>query len=68
MNKPYSELSFAVDLIQEEFGLKNPIEIVDKIEEVFDMSFTIHQVADYLDINRQDYELESKKQYYLINY
>jgi len=68
MNKPYSELSFSVDLIEEEFGLKNPIEIVDKIEEVFNMSFTIHQVADYLDINRQDYELESKKQYYLINY
>ena len=31
MNKPYSELNFAVDLIQEEFGLKNPIEISEKI-------------------------------------
>lgn len=68
MNKPYSELSFAVDLIQEEFGLKNPIEIVDKIEEELNIYVTIHQVADYLDINRQDYEKESQKQYYTTNY
>lgn len=64
MNKPYSELNFAVDLIQEEFGLKNPIEISEKIHNELNIDLSIHAIADYLDINRQDYEKESNKMYY----
>lgn len=68
MTKPYSELSFAVDLIIEKFGLKNPIEISEKIYDELDIDISIHAIADYLDINRQDYEKESQKQYYNTNY
>lgn len=67
--KPYSEFSFAVDLITEEFKLINPIDIVDKVEEELGIELSIHAVSDYLDINRnEDFELENNKIYYEINY
>lgn len=69
MTKHYSELSFAVDLIQEEFKLNNPIEIVDKVEEELGIELSIHAVSDYLDINRQeDFEIESIKMNYYNKY
>jgi capsular polysaccharide biosynthesis protein len=69
MKKNYSELSFSVDLIQEEFKLNNPIHIVDKVQEELGIELSIHAVSDYLDINRQeDYEMESHKQDYFNQY
>lgn len=67
MVKQYSELSVAIDLIQNEYKTSNPIIIAEKLKEIFDMSYTIHQIADYLDIS-EDFELESAKVYYQLNY
>lgn len=65
----YSQLGLAIDLVVNEYGSINPIEIVEKIQQDLDLYFTIHQVIDYLDINKlEDYEKESNlqqfKQYY----
>lgn len=69
MSKKYSELSIAVDLISDVFKTSNPIIIAEKIEEELDLEFTIHQISDYLDINKKEnYELESSKvEYYSYN-
>jgi len=67
MVKQYSELSVAIDLIQNEYKTSNPIIIAEKLKEIFDMSYTIHQIADYLDIS-EDFKLESAKVYYQLNY
>lgn len=65
MAKLYSHLSVAVDLIQSELKLQNAIEIAEAIEIHLGLEFSIHQISDYLDINRmENYEYESK----LINY
>jgi len=65
MAKLYSHLSVAVDLIQSEMKLTNAIEIAEAIETHLGLEFSIHQISDYLDINRmENYEYESK----LINY
>ena len=67
MNK--SEYIFAIDIIMEEFKLTNPILISEKIQEDLDMEVTIHQVMDYLEINQENWEIESQKiQYYENNY
>lgn len=68
IRKPYSELSFAVDLIIEEYKTSNPIKISELIWEDLGMCISIHEIADYLDINRENYELESRKEYYKLNY
>lgn len=65
MAKLYSHLSVAVDLIQSELKIQNAIEIAEAIEVHLGLEFSIHQISDYLDINRmENYEYESK----LINY
>jgi len=66
--KPYSELSMAVDLIMEEYKTSNPIEISEFIWESLGLCISIHAIADYLDMNRIDYEVESIKQYYNLIY
>lgn len=68
-SQEYSQLGLAIDLVVNEYGSINPIEIVEKIQQDLDLYFTIHQVIDYLDINKlEDYEKESNlqqfKQYY----
>lgn len=68
-SQEYSQLGLAIDLVVNEYGSINPIEIVEKIQQDLDLYFTIHQVMDYLDINKlEDYEKESNlqqfKQYY----
>lgn len=61
----YSQLALAIDLVMNEYNVKNPIEIVELIQKDLDLYFTIHQVMDYLDINKkEDYETESRKQNY----
>jgi len=66
--KPYSELSIAIDLIIEEHKTSNPIEISEFIWEDLNICVSIHEISDYLDINRNNYNLESKKEYYKLNY
>ena len=59
----YSQLALAVDLVMNEYKISNPIEIVELIQKDLDLYFTVHQVMDYLDINKkEDYEKESQKQ------
>lgn len=63
MTKPYSQLAVAVDLVMNEYKVSNPIEIVELIQQDLNLYFTVHQVMDYLDINKkEDYEKESQKQ------
>ena len=63
MTKPYSQLALAVDLVMNEYKVSNPIEIIKLIQQDLNLYFTIHQVMDYLDINKkEDYEKESQKQ------
>ncbi len=57
----YSEFAVAIDLIMNEYKTSNPIEISELIYQDLGMCTTIHQVSDYLDINRQDYEKQSSK-------
>lgn len=65
----YSQLGVAIDLISHHYSTMNPIIISEKIEEDLDLHFTIHQIMDYLDIYRlEDYELESNKIQYEVNY
>ncbi len=63
MTKPYSQLAIAVDLVVNEYKINNPIEIVELMQQDLNLYFTVHQVMDYLDINKkEDYEKESQKQ------
>jgi hypothetical protein len=62
MIKQYSQLSIAVDLVSYEYNTSNPIIISEKIEEDLGLEYSIHQIADYMDINKfEDYEKQSKK-------
>ena len=59
----YSQLALAIDLVMNEYKINNPIEIVELIQHDLNLYFTVHQVMDYLDINKkEDYEKESQKQ------
>ena len=63
MDIKYSQLALAVDLVMNEYKVNNPIEIVELIQQDLSLYFTVHQVMDYLDINKkEDYEKESQKQ------
>lgn len=60
---------FAIDLVMEEHKITNPILISEKIQEDLDMEVSIHQVMDYLEINQENWEVESQKiNYYEHNY
>lgn len=51
-----------IDLIQYIYKVSNPILIADLIQKEFELEYTIHQISDYLDVNRfEDYETESRK-------
>lgn len=69
MIKPYSQLAIAVDLVSYEYKTSNPVIIAEKIEEDLGLEYSIHQIADYMDINRlEDYEKQSNKIEYEQNY
>jgi len=69
MTKPYSQLAIAVDLVSYEYKTSNPVIIAEKIEEDLGLEYSIHQIADYMDINRlEDYEKQSNKIEYEQNY
>lgn len=53
----YSQLAVAIDLVSNEYKTSNPIIISEMIEKDLGLDITIHQIADYLDINKlEDYE------------
>ena len=63
------EYIFAIDLVMEEHKITNPILIAEKIQEDLDIEVSIFQVMDYLEINQENWEIESQKiQYYETNY
>lgn len=68
MTKPYSDFSFAIDLIIDVYKTNNPIIIEEKAHQDLGMDLSIHQISDYLSLNKEDYEQESRKQYYQLNY
>lgn len=58
--KLYSELSMAIDLVSFEYQTSNPIIIAEKLQQDLGMKYTIHQIADYMDINKmEDFEQQS---------
>jgi len=62
MIKAYSQLAIAVDLVSYEYQTSNPIIIAEKIEEDLGLEYSIHQIADYMNINKlEDYEKQSNK-------
>lgn len=62
MIKPYSQLAMAVDLVSHEYRTSNPIIIAEKIEEDLGLEYSIHVIADYMDINKlEDYEQITNK-------
>lgn len=59
-----SEISLYIDLIMYFYNTSDILYIYQKIKQEFGISITIHQISDYLDINRrEDYEIESLKHY-----
>ena len=64
----YSQLAVAIDLVSHEYKTSNPIIISEKIEQDLGLDISIHQIADYMDINKlEDYEKENEKQLYQLN-
>lgn len=62
MTKPYSQLAMAIDLVMNEHKINNPIEISEKIWQDLGLCISIHEISDYLDINKvEDFETESER-------
>ena len=58
-----------IDLIIEVYKVSNPIIISELIEKEFETEVSIFQIADYLEINQENWEVESQKiNYYENNY
>ena len=58
-----------IDLIIEVYKVSNPIIISELIEKEFETEVSIFQVMDYLEINQENWEIESQKiNYYENNY
>ena len=58
-----------IDLIIEIYKVSNPIIISELIEKEFETEVSIFQVMDYLEINQENWEIESQKiNYYETNY
>jgi hypothetical protein len=58
-----------IDLIIEVYKVSNPIIISELIEKEFEIEVSIFQVMDYLEINQENWEIESQKiNYYENNY
>lgn len=67
--KPYSEFTFAIDLVMNHYKTSNPVLISEKIGEDLQLEISIHQISDYLSLKNNDWELESQLyEYYNINY
>ena len=58
-----------IDLIIEIYKVSNPIIISELIEKEFQTEVSIFQIADYLEINQENWLQESQKiEYYETNY
>ena len=58
-----------IDLIIEVYKVSNPIIISELIEKEFETEVSIFQIMDYLEINQENWEIESQKiNYYENNY
>ena len=58
-----------IDLIIEVYKVSNPIIISELIEKEFQTEVSIFQIMDYLEINQENWEIESQKiNYYENNY
>ena len=58
-----------IDLIIEVYKVSNPIIISELIEKEFETEVSIFQIMDYLEINQENWEVESQKiEYYETNY
>ena len=58
-----------IDLIIEIYKVSNPIIISELIEKEFETEVSIFQIADYLEISKESWEIESQKiNYYENNY
>ena len=58
-----------IDLIIEVYKVSNPIIISELIEKEFETEVSIFQVMDYLEINQENWEVETQKiNYYENNY
>ena len=58
-----------IDLIIEIYKVSNPIIISELIEKEFETEVSIFQIADYLEINQENWVTESQKiEYYETNY
>ena len=58
-----------IDLIIEIYKVSNPIIISELIEKEFETEVSIFQIADYLEINQENWVTESQKiNYYENNY
>ena len=58
-----------IDLIIEVYKVSNPIIISELIEKEFETEVSIFQIMDYLEINQENWEVESQKiNYYETNY
>ena len=58
-----------IDLIIEIYKVSNPIIISELIEKEFETEVSIFQVMDYLEINQENWEVESQNiNYYENNY
>ena len=58
-----------IDLIIEVYKVSNPIIISELIEKEFETEVSIFQVMDYLEINQENWEIETQKiNYYENNY
>lgn len=63
------EYIIMIDLIIEIYNVSNPIIISELIEKEFETEVSIFQIADYLEINQENWEVESQKiNYYENNY
>ena len=63
------EYIIMIDLIIEVYKVSNPIIISELIEKEFETEVSIFQIADYLEINQESWEIESQKiNYYENNY
>lgn len=68
MNK-ILEYIVMIDLIIEIYKVSNPIIISELIEKEFETEVSIFQIMDYLEINQENWEIESNKiNYYENNY
>jgi len=63
----FSTLALAIDLVYTEYKTKNPVKLAQHIHEDLGIELSIHEIADYLEINSEDFPKESRKiEYYSI--